>query len=389
MAEFRRALQVLLLCVFTAMLGLGIISPILPLYASDLGATLVQVGLLSSAWSISRLIFTAPIGRFSDRSSKKRIIAAGLLVYAVISVLYVLAWDFTSLVSIRFLHGLGSAMSMPIAYAYAAEIIPEGEEGRYMGTMNLALFAGMGLGPFIGGSLTDFFSMSVPFYVMGAFTGLSLLLVMVFLPDDVQRRVRAERPRTSYREILSNRLLRAAFVYRAVGALGRGCIMSFLSMYISGSPDIGGLGIPIFIAGTILSIGQVSAAILQQPFGVLADKYNKIYLTLLGGVMGAIGLALFPFANESWGVLGARLVFSAGSAVGMPALTAIVAIEGRDKGLGTTMSVLQTAMSVGMIAGPLISGLLGDIYGLRPIFFVGSLITIVGTAAFYVIQKAG
>jgi len=389
LAEFRRALQILLVCVFTAMLGLGIISPILPLYASDMGATLVQVGLLSSAWSMSRLIFTAPIGRFSDRSSKKKIIAAGLLVYAVISLMYVVAWDFTSLVFIRFLHGIGSAMSMPIAFAYAAEIIPEGEEGRYMGTLNMAMFAGMGLGPFIGGSLTDFFSMSAAFYVMGAFTGLSLLLVMVFLPDDIQRRARSERPRSSFREILSNRLLRAAFVYRAVGALGRGCIMSFLSMYISGSPDIGGLGIPISITGTILSVGQVSAALLQQPFGVLADKYDKVHLTLLGGVMGAIGLALFPFANESWGVLGARLVFSAGSAMGMPALTAIVAIEGRDKGLGTTMSVLQTAMSVGMIAGPLISGALGDVYGLRPIFFIGSLITIAGTAAFYVIQRFG
>jgi DHA1 family multidrug resistance protein-like MFS transporter len=389
LAEFRRALQVLLVCVFTAMLGLGIISPILPLYASDMGATLIQVGLLSSAWSMSRLIFTAPIGRYSDRSSKKRIIAAGLLVYAVISLLYVLARDYTSLITIRFLHGIGSAMSMPIAYAYAAEMIPEGEEGRYMGNLNLAMFAGMGLGPFIGGSLTDFFSMSAAFYVMGAFTGLSLLLVMVFLPDDVQRTAGAERPRSSYREILSNRLLRAAFVYRAVGALGRGCIMSFLSMYISGSSDIGGLGIPVSITGTILSVGQVSAALLQRPFGILADKYNKVHLTLLGGVMGAIGLALFPFANESWGVLGARLVFSAGSAIGMPALTAIVAIEGRDKGLGTTISVLQTAMSLGMIAGPLISGALGDVYGLRPIFFIGSLITIAGTAAFYVIQRSG
>nr|MQY83493.1 MFS transporter [archaeon] len=97
------------------MLGLGIISPIMPLYASDLGANLVQIGLLSSAWSISRLIFTAPAGRYSDRGSKKRVIMAGLLVYAVISFLYVLAWDFTSLISIRFLHGLGSAMTMPIA----------------------------------------------------------------------------------------------------------------------------------------------------------------------------------------------------------------------------------------------------------------------------------
>ncbi|MBC8498538.1 MFS transporter [Candidatus Bathyarchaeota archaeon] len=80
MLKIERSIQILLVCIFVAMLGLGIISPIMPLYASDLGANLVQIGLLSSAWSISRLVFTAPAGRYSDRGSKKRVIMAGLLV---------------------------------------------------------------------------------------------------------------------------------------------------------------------------------------------------------------------------------------------------------------------------------------------------------------------
>jgi len=73
----------------------------------------------------------------------------------------------------------------------------------------------------------------------------------------------------------------------------------------------------------------------------------------------------------------------------MPALTAIVAIEGREIGVGTTMSVLQSAMSLGMIAGPLLSGFLVDIYGIKPIFFVSGFITLMGTAAFWVIQRSG
>ena len=383
------AITVLLACVFTSMLGLGIIGPIIPLYAEDMGATFVQIGLLSSAWSISRLIFTAPLGNLSDRSSKKKIIAAGLGVYAVISVLYVVAWDYASLISIRFLHGLGSAASMPIAYAYAAEITPEGKEGRFMGTMNMALFAGMGLGPLIGGYLTDYFTMSTPFYVMGALTALSLLLTMAFLPDDHSQREKAAKAKPSFRKVLSIKILRAAFVYRAVGALGRGSIMGFLSLYISGSVESGGLGLPVSMAGLILSAGQFSAALLQSPFGIAADRYNKTLLILLGGLIGAVGLAMFPFANGPWEILAARLVFSVGSSIGMPALTAIVAIEGREIGVGTTMSVLQSAMSLGMIVGPLLSGFLVDIYGIKPTFFVSSFITLMGTVAFWVLQRSG
>ncbi len=390
MADFKRAIQVLLVCVFTAMLGLGIISPIMPLYAQDLGATYTQIGLLSSAWSISRLIFSTPMGKYSDVKGRKRVIAAGLLIYATVSILYTFANDFTSLVSIRFIHGLGSAMSMPVAMAYAAELAPQGQEGRYMGNINMAMFAGMGLGPLIGGSLTDFFaSKSVPFYVMSALTALSLLLTLAFLPEDRKQRELAQRPQASFRRVLSNKMLRAAFVYRAVGALGRGSVMGFLSIYVSGGSDVGGLGIAVSLTGLIMSVGQVTGAFMQRPFGELADRYDKVALTLIGGFLGAVGIALFPFASTSWTVLAAMLVFSVGGALGMPALTAIVAIEGRDIGVGTTMSVLQTSMSLGMISGPLASGILGEMFGLKPIFFIGGAIMLLGTVCFYVLQRYG
>ncbi len=389
MVEYRGAVQVLLACVFTAMLGLGIISPILPIYAQSLGATLTQVGLLSSGWSISRLVFTAPIGRLSDRKGRKRIVVAGLLVYAVVSLLYSIAWNFTSLLTIRLLHGLGSAMSMPVAMAYAAELAPVGQEGRYMGSITLAMFSGMGLGPLIGGFFSDAFTLSTPFYLMGGITATSLALTVFLLPDDRQRKTRATTVRPSFRKVLSNRLLRASFVYRTVAALGRGSIMGFLSIYMGLPIEDGGLGLSLSATGFVLSTGQFSSALLQSPFGVLADRYNKIRLILLGGVIGTLGMALLPFASNFWTVLAAQIVFTAGSGLGIPALTAIATIEGREMGLGTTMSVLDSAMSLGMVAGPLISGVLGDLLGLRQVFFVGSVIILAGTASFYALQKIG
>jgi len=381
------AIQVLLVCIFTAMLGLGIIGPIIPIYAENMGATFIQIGLMSSAWSISRLIFTAPVGKLSDRTSKKRIIAAGLGVYAIISVLYAIAWDYTSLITIRFLHGIGSAMAMPIAMAYAAELSEEGKEGRSMGTLTMAMFAGMGLGPLIGGYLTDYFSLSAPFYAMGALAALSLLLTLLFLPDDPTGRGGKRKDPPSFRKVLSNKILRAVFIYRAVGALGRGSIWGFLSLYISGSVESGGLGLPIATAGLILSVGQFSSALLQGPSGVLADRYDKRLLTILGGVVGAAGLLIFPISDTAWEVMLARMVFAVGSALGMPALSAIAAIEGRELGVGTTMSVLQSAMSLGMIVGPLLSGYLVDLYGLNPIFYVSSVITLLGTAMFWLSSR--
>ena len=63
------AFRVLLLSVFMAMMGLGIISPIIPNYASDLGATGVYIGLIYSGFSLSRALLQTPVGRLADTYS--------------------------------------------------------------------------------------------------------------------------------------------------------------------------------------------------------------------------------------------------------------------------------------------------------------------------------
>jgi len=382
-----RGLQVLLLTIFVAMLGLGIVGPIMPLYAQTFGATYIQIGLLSSAWSISRFIFSAPAGRLSDSTGKKKVIVGGLLVYSVVSLLYTFAWDFNSLLFFRFIHGLGSAMASPVAMAYAAELAPKGQEGKYMGTMTLAMFGGMGVGPFIGGTLTDAFSLSAPFYVMCALTAVSLAFTTVFLPETQPIDPTHSKPRPSFRKVLSNKMLLASFMYRAVNSLGNSSIMGFLSLFMASTVLDGGLGLTATDAGTVLSVGQIIGAILQRPSGTLADRHDKKKLIMLGGCVSALGMASFAFSHTFWEVMLARIIFAAGSALITPAISSIAAIEGRELGIGTTMSVLESAMSLGMMVGPLLSGVLADALSLKPIFYVGSAISFIGVGVFWALLR--
>jgi DHA1 family multidrug resistance protein-like MFS transporter len=382
-----RGLQVLLLTIFVAMLGLGIVSPIMPLYAETFGATYIQVGLLSSVWSISRFIFSTPAGRLSDSTGKKKVIMSGLLVYSAVSLLYTFAWDFNSLLFFRFIHGIGSAMASPVAMAYAAELAPRGEEGKYMGTMSLAMFGGMGVGPLIGGTLTDTFSLSAPFYVMCGLTALSLAFTAVYLPESRPSGFGKGNPRPSFRKVLSNKILLAGFMYRAVNSLGNSSIMGFLSLYMASAVMDGGLGLTVTEAGTVLSVGQVAGAFMQQPCGNLADRYNKRKLIILGGIVSAVGMASFTLSTTFWGVMLAQLIFAAGSALISPSLSSIAAIEGRQLGAGTTMSVLDSAMSLGMVVGPLLSGVVADMYSMKPIFYMGSAISLLGVGVFWVLQR--
>jgi len=377
------AFRILILCVFMAMVGLGIISPIIPNYASDMGATGVTIGLIYSSFSLSRAVLQTPVGRFADSYSKKRIIIIGLAGYTVTSILYTVVTSPESLIAVRFVHGVGSAMVMPVAMAYAILLTPKGQEGKYMGYMNTALFAGYAAGPLLGGYIYEKYSVNTVFNAMSVLVFSSLILTALFVPEERSLGLRKERPQVSFRKILTNRKLAGVFVYRAVNALGRGTIMGFLPLFA-----VQTLGISGSVIGFILSMGIFANAVLQTPMGILADRYNRNLLLIFGGIISSIGYFFLIGSRGSIDLFAIRLIISAGGALSLPSITAIIAEEGKELGAGSTVGVFNTAMSVGQIVGPVFTGFLLDIYGMGAVFNFAGAIGVISVGAFYLISRA-
>lgn len=377
------AFRILILCVFMAMVGLGIISPIIPNYASDMGATGVMIGLIYSSFSLSRAILQTPVGRFADSYSKKRIIILGLAAYTVTSILYTVVTSPEALIGVRFVHGVGSAMVMPVAMAYAILLTPKWEEGKYMGYMNTALFAGYATGPLIGGYIYEKYSVNTVFNAMSVLVFFSLILTLLFVPEERSLGLREEKPQVSFRKIITNRKLAGVFVYRAVNALGRGTIMGFLPLFA-----VQTLGISGSVIGFILSMGIFANAVLQTPMGILADRYNRNLLLIFGGLISSTGYFFLIGSRGSIDLFAIRLIISAGGAISLPAISAIIAEEGKDLGVGSTVGVFNTAMSVGQIVGPVFTGFLLDSYSMGAVFNFTGAIGVLSVGAFYFISHA-
>ena len=133
-----------------AMIGLGIIWPLVPVYAVQLGAGGLQVGLIIASFNVARTFTNQLAGRLSDRWGRKSFILLGLFLYATVSVLYVRSTGVEALIFVRTFHGFTSVLVVPIAMALAADIAPKAKLGLYMGTLNMAVMLGLGLGPAIG-----------------------------------------------------------------------------------------------------------------------------------------------------------------------------------------------------------------------------------------------
>ncbi len=383
MPDIKKKFTALFISAFASMLGMGIIVPLMPIYAKTLGASGIWLGLIFSGFSLSRLIFMPLMGKMSDKKGRKIFICTGLFLYSLLTIGYVFANTVFSLVWIRVLHGFASAMTVPIIMAYVGDIAPKGREGSFMGYFNVSFFMGMGLGPFIGGILNDSFGMHSAFYTVSIIAALALIFTLLFLSEETTAMIKkGERKKTpSFKKLFSNNLIKGLLIYRFIGAVGRGPLMAFLPIFAAG------FGITASQIGLIISSNMLLMSILQIPFGKLADTYSKIKLIIFSGLIMSLVLGTIPFVHTFRDLFLLNLFMGIGGAVGMPAATAINAIAGRKYGMASSMSLFSSAMSAGMVISPLIAGILMDTIGLKYVFFFGSSVTFIGVLVFYSFVK--
>ena len=367
----RRTLVILLLALFIATLGVGIIGPIMPIYATDLGATGVTLGLMIAAFSISRAALQPVVGSLSDRHGRKRFLVAGLSLYAVMGFTYTLATTAEHLILIRLFHGVGSAMILPIAMAYIGDLTPQGQEGKYMGMLNIALFAGISGGPILGGVFRDTIGINSAFYTMSALTASSLGLILTLLPPQRSDREMQSTPGllTTFRRMLHNSRVVGMLLPRIGTMIVMIPTMGFLPILMDRL--MGATGVEI---GIVMSVRTVMTAGLQLPFGKMADRYSKVVLILTGCLVISAGVFLMPFAADFLQLVWLSVLIGIGEALIWPTLGAIAVEEGHRYGQGSMMGVFNMAMSLGVLIGSLVAGLAMDLIGLEYAFYITSII---------------
>jgi MFS transporter, DHA1 family, multidrug resistance protein len=378
----KRVFPVIAVAVFSTMLGMGILNPIMALYAKeDLGAVGIWIGLIGGGYHLSRAVLMPLIGRWSDQKGRKIFLGVGLFLYAGISVLYIFAENLPWLFTARLLHGAVSGMIIPVARAWVADISPRGQESRWQGYFNTAFFTGSATGPFLGGLLSDIWNIDAAFAAMGALNLIAFLLVMIFLRDAPERK-EGKRPKLSFRALGSNRLFLALFIQRTALELSIATFIFFLPLFADGE-----LGLSRTYIGALVGGALLLTSWLQLFTGRIADRFDKRKLIIMSNLLTFTVIALIPHAS-SVGVLVALIVVrSLGGAISMPSAAGLNVFLGRRYGMGSTIALLGLATSVGMGIGPIVAGPIYDFGGgITSVFYYAAGVGFVGLLGFAILS---
>jgi len=374
----RHIFAVLFLSLFTAVTGVGIVVPLLPVYAHHLGAGGFLIGMIFGVFSLSRTVCLPLFGRASDRRGRKPFILAGLLGYTIVSLLFMGAESVESLIGIRFLQGIASAMMMPVIQAYVGDITPAGQEGLIMGIFNIAMFLGLSLGPLLGGLLGDRLSLRGAFGAMGLLALAGVAACYFGLPP-VGREPAARRPSepAAWSRILGDGDVAVLALFRLGYTACIGIIWGFLPIYADTRFALSKSSI-----GLLVTSGVLVSGLLQAPMGYAADRVSRGGAVLLGGGVVAAALSAYLAADGFTGLMLASALFGLGGGIAMPALMAVAVSRGHHiQAMGAVMALLTAAHSLGMLLGALAAGWLMDTFGLEIAFPAGSLLMLAAVAA--------
>lgn len=342
----------LFLIAFLTMLGFGIIIPILSLFADELGASSLEIGVLFASYNVMQLLFSPLWGSLSDRFGRKPLISFGLLGFSITFILFGLANSYAEMLVYRILGGIASAAALPTVYAMTADLFAPQEQAKGMGFVGAGIGLSFVFGPVIGGMLSEY-GFAVPFFASGGMAFLTFLVVLFVLPESLPREKRsaqANRKRTNPFSFLFGPLSLLYTILFVVSLAFSGLEATFAlyihDLYGFTSKDLGYM---------FLVMGIISAMVQGGMIGKMVKRLGEPAVLSLGIVLYAIGFFAIPLSGGFWLLTFILCLFGAGQ--GMIRATATAMITQRTAvGLGVTTGAISSMDSLGRIAGPLLGG---------------------------------
>lgn len=358
----RRPILAARLVVLVTFLDLFIQFPVVAPYAGALGASPVLAGIIVGVYSATNLVGNVLAGMWLDRWGRRRPVLIGLLVSAAALGAYALSQTPEHLLVARAVHGLATAVLTPGAFAIIGDSTAEDRRARVMGVSGALIAVAAIIGPPLAGITRDRIGPEA------VFTGGAILMLLVAVvfgpltpavdspPQPVARRLPAA---PGYHRLLTNRRLAGACLAALALTVGLGTLVTHLPQTLAAR---GETATRSGLAFTIYAL--VAMVVMAGPLNRLSDRVGRFGPVAVGLALIGAGMMLLGLVGGAAGVAAGMGVVGLGFGLLFPAATALVAESSSRAQRGLAFGLFYAVYSLGVVAGALLSGMIGQWSGL-------------------------
>jgi MFS family permease len=341
------ALAVLATISFVSSLGISIMLPLLPLYALSLGASPLQLGLMTSGFAVANGVAQFASGFLMDRYGARRFVVIGIGTYAAANLLIATAPTAVALIGYRVVAGFGGGINMVATRLYISQTAEQASLAFFNSIISAANSAGSVLGPGFGGLVAVAGDLRAPFFIVAATSAMAFVAAL-FLPRPTSR------PHDVGAVIAASGRVwnRTVFVLLAGNLL---LLIGFGGWITSYAPFVTTrLGWSTFDVGIIFTIFGLGDITLGPWLGHLADRTGRRRMAVLSSIpIFLFGFIVFfglpkPFFYAISFVTGAAL--TAYNASWFALLTNAVPAARRGRVFGVVSAVAQAGTVIGALS---------------------------------------
>lgn len=362
--------RLIFLTVLLDLVGFGIVIPLLPTYAEDLGANYLTIGLLLATHSAVQFLVGPAVGALSDRIGRRPVLLVTVLGNTLAYLVLASCNSLPLLFLARALSG-ASAANISTASAYLSDISSRQNRAAAMGIIGAAFGLGFVLGPALAGifahPITDFglgeltagFNPSLPYYVAAGLSALNFVFIFTRLPESLPPERRAHpgsaslNPLARFSQLAQvtpaqRRLLLGYFLNIAAFAI----MTTLFSLFCQNR-----LGFTeAQNARTFALIGLIGVVIQGGLLRRIEPKVGARKLILLGTAGLAVSLAILPWVQSVGLLLVAAVGIALSNSLSQPSLNTAASRLADERNQGLALGLMASAGSLGRVIGPALGG---------------------------------
>jgi MFS family permease len=374
----RRTVSSLALLYSFRMLGLFMVLPLLALYAADLpGATPTLIGLGLGIYGLTQALLQIPFGWLSDQLGRKPIIIAGLLLFALGSVVAGMADSIYGIIFGRTLQGAGAIASTVMALV--ADLTREEQRTKAMAMVGMSIGLSFAIALVLGPAVAAMGGLSAVFWFTAVLAVAGIFIVVLLVPSPAANAAAEQAPGGHSEVGTKAGLIGRSLKDPALARLNFGVFsLHFILMacflvvpgFLEGVAEIDrGRHWQVYLPALILSIAGM------VPMMIIAERGGRPQqMFLLGIALVLVAVAALGFTATATVFYGALWLFFVGFNFLEATLPSLVSKTVFAGGKGTAMGLYSTCQFLGAFAGGAAGGWILEHQGLNALIWVCMLL---------------